>query len=133
MGELENAENRVCYKRRKADNAERIVACRTGARQIKSDQKKQTVCELKNVLSHRSVNVRVETASDAKDLLLESRGNMNRYKRYTTTKYTKGFEMHPNESNTINASNNNLPHIKWKDWSNRGNNGRWHIFFDIPN
>ena len=68
-------------------------------------------------------------------LLQESRGNMNRYKAYSKTDpaYKKGFEMHPNESNTINAPHNNLPHIKWIDWLSDGNSGKGHIFFNKPN
>ena len=77
-------------------------------------------------------NFRVETATDAKALLQEARGNMNRYKRYTDAKYNKGFEMHPDESHTVNAPDNNLPHVKWKDW-NSENGGAGHIFFNRPN
>jgi hypothetical protein len=29
--------------------------------------------------------------------------------------YKKGYEIHPNESHTINAPENNIPHVKWKD------------------
>lgn len=74
-------------------------------------------------------NFRVKSASDAKALLKESRGNMNRYKPYRER--GKGYSFHPNESNTLNAPHNNLPHIKWVD--NTGNKGKGHIFFDIQN
>ena len=78
------------------------------------------------------VNVRVPTATDAKNLLREARGNMNRYKRYTDKRYNKGYEMHPNESATRNAPHNDLPHVKWKDWHST-DGGSGHIFFDKPN
>ena len=41
--------------------------------------------------------------------------------------------MHPNEINTINASHHDLPHVKWKDWSNDINSGKGQIFYDTPN
>ena len=78
------------------------------------------------------VDVRVPTATDAKNLLREARGNMNRYKRYTDKPYNKGYEMHPDESGTRNAPQNDLPHIKWKDWHS-SDGGSGHIFFDKPN
>ena len=78
-------------------------------------------------------SVRVESATDAKALLKEARGNMDRRKRYTTQKYKKGSEMHPSESHTVNAPHNDLPHIKWKDWHAKDNPGAGHIFFDRPN
>jgi len=77
-------------------------------------------------------DIRVPSASDAKTLLTEGRGNMNRYKKYTDKPYQKGYEMHPNESHTDNAPHNDLPHVKWKDWHSN-NTGKGHIFFDIPN
>ncbi len=76
-------------------------------------------------------NVRVETAKDAKDLLTESRGNMNRYKQYSKDKgvtYKKGYETH-NQQNPreINAGNDQQ-HIKWKDGKAGG-----HIYYKKPN
>lgn len=78
-------------------------------------------------------NFRVESATDAKTLLKEGRGNMYVRKRYTTDKYDKGYEMHPNESHTANAPHNDLFHIKWKDWLSEDAPGVGHIFFNIPN
>jgi hypothetical protein len=43
--------------------------------------------------------------------------------RYTDTPYKSGYEYHPNESHTINAPQNNLEHIKWKDWSSGKSSG----------
>ncbi len=80
-----------------------------------------------------SSHFRVRTASDAKALLKAGRGNMNRYKRYTTKKYNKGHEMHPSEADSPNAPQNDLPHIKWKDWHSPTAPGKGHIFFNVPN
>jgi len=79
-----------------------------------------------------NTNYRVNSATEAKQLLTEARGNMNNYKRYVS-QYSKGYEMHPNESHTQNAPHNNLPHIKWKDWLSITSPGKGHIFFDKPN
>ena len=81
----------------------------------------------------KSKNYRVETEGDARRLLTESRGEIPEFPTYTIDKYQKGFEVHPNESNSINAPHNDLEHIKWKDWSggkSQGSNG--HIFFGNP-
>lgn len=86
-----------------------------------------------NIAEGGNTSYRTKTATEAKELLNEARGNMNRYKRYTEKKYKKGYEMHPNEINTINAPHNDLMHIKWKDWLDKSNPGKGHIFFDIPN
>ena len=86
-----------------------------------------------NISKGGNTSYRTKTATDAKQLLYEARGNMNRYKRYTYKKYKKGYEMHPNEKNTINAPHNDLTHVKWKDWIDEVNPGKGHIFFDKPN
>jgi RHS repeat-associated protein len=78
------------------------------------------------------LNFRVATATEAKMMLKEARGNMNRYKRYTDKAYKKGFEMHPSEALSRNAPHNDLPHVKWKDWIGP-NDGTGHIFFHTPN
>ena len=85
-----------------------------------------------NIANGGNTSYRTETATEAKELLNEARGNMNRYKQYTSTQYKKGFEMHPNEFNTRNAPHNDLPHVKWKDWLGN-NSGKGHIFFNKPN
>jgi RHS repeat-associated protein len=74
-------------------------------------------------------NFRVSNIHDAKQLLKEGRGNMNRYKRYTNKPYKKGYEVHPNEAHTQNAPHNDLPHLKWKDWHSADAPGIGHIFF----
>ena len=80
-----------------------------------------------------NTSYRTTSATEAKELLNEARGNMDRYKQYSAKQYKKGFEMYPNEINTINAPHNDLPHVKWKDWSNDINSGKGQIFYDTPN
>jgi hypothetical protein len=76
------------------------------------------------------VNVRVFNASEAKLLLQEALGNMNRYKQYTKKPYSIGYEMHQQFSgHEGRAITNDLQHLKWKN----GSNGSGHIFFDKPN
>ena len=88
---------------------------------------------VKKIREGGKTNFKTETASDAKDLLKEARGNMDVRKRYTDAKYKKGYEMHPNEGHTKNAPHNDLPHIKWKDWTDDDIGGSGHIFFEKPN
>jgi RHS repeat-associated protein len=76
-------------------------------------------------------DIRVQSIADGKQLLKESRGNMDRRKRWTTDPYTKGYEVHPDESFTANAPGNNLPHMKWKDWHAK-EGGSGHVFFSDP-
>ncbi len=77
-------------------------------------------------------NYRVSSASEARELLIEARGNMNRYKQYYKTKtgknYKKGFERHPKEHTNTDAEFNNLDHIKWRDGKSNG-----HIFYKKTN
>ncbi len=87
----------------------------------------------KNIANGGNTSYRTRTATDAKELLNEARGNMNRYKRYTSKQYKKGYEIHPSEINTRNAPHNDLPHIKWKDWLGGKHSGKGHIFFNKPN
>jgi len=61
------------------------------------------------------------------------RGNVPEYSQYTDEKYLFGYEVHPDESRTQNAPQNNLPHIKWVDWrSGKRTSGgaSGHIFFE---
>lgn len=76
-------------------------------------------------------NYRVASASDAKDLLTEGRGNMNRYKQYSKDKgvtYKKGYEVHNQLNERELGVGNNLQHIKWKDGKAGG-----HIYYNKPN
>jgi exosome complex RNA-binding protein Csl4 len=74
------------------------------------------------------VNVRVSNVHDAKALLKEALGNMNRYKQYSEKihKYSKGYEMHQQFKGNYEgrAITNDLKHIKWKNGNSKG-----HIFF----
>jgi hypothetical protein len=74
------------------------------------------------------INFRVNSASDANALLKEAKGNMNRYKNYTTTKYTKGFEVHNVQNPRELGVGNDLQHLKWSDGKAGG-----HIFYKNPN
>ena len=77
-------------------------------------------------------DIRVASVQDAKALLREARGNMDRRKNYTRVPYSKGYEVH-NTHNPLSrarevAAGNDLRHIKWTegrgpDWS------QGHIFF----
>jgi hypothetical protein len=73
-------------------------------------------------------DIRVASIEDAKALLREARGNMNRYKNYTSKSYEKGFEIHNHKNARELAAGNDLRHIKWTDW-NAANPGQGHIFF----
>ena len=66
----------------------------------------------------------------AEELLKQAKGKIDNYPTYSNESYKKGFEHHPNESHT-NAPDNNLPHIKWKDWSlGKKLGGMGHIFYE---
>lgn len=108
------------------------LACKASSLTVIKKGTKEWDEAVKAIRSGGKPNFRVETATDAKNLLKEARGNMNRYTRYTKKPYKKGFEMHPNESHTPNAPHNDLPHVKWKDWLSP-DDGSGHIFFERPN
>ncbi|RZJ61347.1 MAG: type IV secretion protein Rhs, partial [Flavobacterium sp.] len=75
-------------------------------------------------------NFRVADQVTGEKLLKDAKGDMVNYATYTDQPYKKGFEHHPNESHT-NAPENNLPHLKWKDWiAGRKSGGAGHIFHD---
>ncbi len=105
----------------------------TELKTIKRDSNEWKAAIEKMKAGGKDNNFRVESATDAKALLQEARGNMNRYKRYDPRlkQSGKGYSFHPNESNTANAPHNNLPHIKWVD--NTGAKGKGHIFFNCTN
>lgn len=79
---------------------------------------------------------RVANQSDAEKLLKEARGDLplkgSAEDPYNSKgePYKTGYEVHPNEETSQNAPQNNLPHIKWKDWSGgKSVGGSGHIFF----
>lgn len=72
-------------------------------------------------------NVRVKDEATAKELLKESRGNMNRYKQYIKDKgvsYSKGYEVHQQSNSRELGVGNDLPHLNWKDGKGKG-----HIYY----
>jgi hypothetical protein len=75
------------------------------------------------------VNLTVRTATEAKQLLAEALGNMNRYGNYAhdALSYEKGFEVH-NVMNARELAVHDLQHIKWF-----ANNTSGHIFYRFPN
>ncbi len=90
----------------------------------------QAVSALRN-LSKGKLDFAVETASDAKELLTQARGNMNRYKQYSADKgitYKKGYEVHNDQNAREIGVGNDLQHLKWKDGKAGG-----HIYFNKPN
>ena len=79
----------------------------------------------------KSKNYRVVNKDEANRLLNEARPHLQEQPTYKDQPYKAGYEHHPNESHTKNAPHNNLPHIKWKDWSGgRKKGGSGHIFYD---
>ncbi|HCT5824036.1 TPA: hypothetical protein OT171_004958 [Citrobacter sedlakii] len=81
-------------------------------------------------------NFRVADKSAAEKLLKDSKPKIPEYPDYFGSKNypdKTGFEHHPNESHTINAPENNLPHIKWSDYGSgkkAPGSGKGHIFYD---
>jgi len=92
----------------------------------------QAVDALKDTKKGSSkVNIRTETATEAKQLLEEAKGTLPRYKNYSKDKgvtYKKGYEVHNNQNKRELGVGNDLQHIKWKD---NGTDG--HIYYDKPN
>lgn len=74
-------------------------------------------------------DVRVESLDDAKALLTEARGNMNRYRNYTKKQYKKGYEIHNHKNQRELDVGNDLRHIKFSDWDGSPGAGQGHIFF----
>lgn len=82
-------------------------------------------------LKKGKANIKVSTATEAKQLLKEARGNMNNYKQYSKDKgvsYKKGYETHNQQNAREIGAGNDLQHIKWKDGKSGG-----HIFYNKPN
>ncbi|BBA33020.1 YD repeat [Methylocaldum marinum] len=78
-------------------------------------------------------DIRVATIQDAKALLREARGNMDRRKNYTQAFYRKGYEVH-NAQNPLSraretAVGNDLRHIKWVEGTSKNDWSEGHIFF----
>ncbi len=92
------------------------------------------VTDIKGAGKGDRVNVRTETATDAKNLLNEAKGNMDRRKQYTRSKqsgdekYDKGYEVHNDLNKQEKMVGNDLQHIKWHDNKTSG-----HIYYNTPN
>ena len=73
----------------------------------------------------KGVNAIVENESQARMLINEARPDLTEYETYSMGGKA-GYELHPIEP----GFNNDLPHIKWQDWSGGKSNGaNGHIFF----
>ena len=91
-------------------------------------------------------DIRVASAADAKALLTQARGGMDRRKMYSNDgDYSKGYQVHKPQPGVDRSGNrfpakerwnkgevdggigNDRPHIKWKDQNGRD---QGHIFFD---
>ena len=79
-------------------------------------------------LGKGKVNYRTGSATDAKSLLEQARGKMNRNKQYTQQKYKKGYETHNSQNPRELGAGNDLQHLKWKDGKSGG-----HIYYNKPN
>jgi RHS repeat-associated protein len=96
---------------------------------------KRAVDSMKNN-SGAKPNFRTANRTDAEKLLKGAKSELSEYPEYFGSKnYSnkKGFEHHPNESHTINAPENNLPHIKWSDYSTgkkSPDSGKGHVFYE---
>ncbi len=72
-------------------------------------------------------NFKVNTKADAIKMIESARPNLSEYPAYTKSAPKSGYEFHPAEPNV----GNDMPHIKWWDWSNgKANGGEGHIFFN---
>ncbi|MBB3257531.1 hypothetical protein F4827_002396 [Paraburkholderia bannensis] len=79
-------------------------------------------------------NFRVASSDDAEAMLQQAKPGIELKPTYTGCPYKKGYEHHPNEAGTVNAPQNNLPHIKWKDWgAGKKAGGAGHIFYGDQN
>ena len=87
----------------------------------------EAVEKLQN-LGKEKLNLRTETASDAKKLLKEGRGNMDNRNNYTNDTYKKGYEVHNSQNQRELDAGNDLQHLKWKDGKSGG-----HIYYNKPN
>ena len=83
---------------------------------------------IQKIRNNKKSDILTHNASDAKALLKDAKGNMNRYKNYTTKQYKKGFEVHNVKNSRELGVGNDKQHIKWKDGKSSG-----HIFYKKPN
>jgi RHS repeat-associated protein len=109
-------------------NASNLAVIKPGSR--------EWTTAVKTIKRGGKTNFRATSQEDAIKLVQEARGPMAR-KGSTAdpynnlgSDYRKGYEVHPSEALTKNAPENNLPHIKWSDWSTgKSGGGKGHVFF----
>lgn len=71
-------------------------------------------------------DINVKTQQEAEAIIQQARPNIEWNYTYQKPKTKVGKEMHPSD-----GSGQDLPHIKWKDWSQGKKNGaEGHIYFD---
>ncbi|WP_228449436.1 hypothetical protein [Chryseobacterium sp. 2VB] len=83
---------------------------------------------VQSIKNSKKSDLLTNNASDAKSLLKDAKGNMNRYKNYTTKQYKKGYEVHNDQNTRELGVGNDKQHLKWKDGKSSG-----HIFYKKPN
>jgi intein/homing endonuclease len=73
------------------------------------------------------INYKVETESQAIQLIKEARPNLLNFPAYSDPKPMSGYEAHP----PTEPVHGGVPHIKWSDWSKDSpNRGDGHIFYN---
>jgi hypothetical protein len=73
----------------------------------------------------KGINVKVRNQEDAEKLINEARPNLDKRPTYEANPPKAGYEVHPIDNDY------NMPHIKWRDWSNgKANGADGHIFWD---
>ncbi|EJG2146881.1 hypothetical protein A4A95_RS09200 [Elizabethkingia anophelis] len=83
---------------------------------------------IQSIKTSKKIDILTNTATDAKNLLKEAKGDINRYKNYTNKQYKKGYETHNVQNKRELQVGNDKQHIKWKDGKSSG-----HIFYNKPN
>ena len=73
----------------------------------------------------KGVNVKVRNKEEAEKLINDAKPELERRPTYEADPPKAGYELHPVDNDY------NMPHIKWRDWSNGKSNGAdGHIFWD---
>lgn len=110
------------------DAQKRSIPKKTSRKAIKKNSKewKDAVKKIKESKG-KGNNTTVKNKEAAKELISEGRPDLKEYPTYSKEQYKAGYEYHPAEPDV----GNDLPHIKWKDWSNGKSDGsEGHIFFE---
>lgn len=73
----------------------------------------------------KSINVKARNQEEAEKLINDARPELEKRPTYEVDPPKSGYEVHPIDNEY------NMPHIKWRDWSNgRANGANGHIFWD---